>query len=175
MNVSADITRRDVVIVVFKMLFRVRANLYYMLILGCGIFGSTWFDEGFASANDVLIAAVSSVLGSVLGLFAGFVVTVVFMLLTVGKQSGMLGLLRFSISPAGLREVTDVNDSHQAWQSVRAIVKLRNHIAILMKNHTIHVVPRRAFASHADYEAFLEQARAWKDAACALQPAPAAR
>lgn len=175
MNVSADVTRRGVLIVVFKMLFRVRANLYFMLVLGCGFFGYTWFDEGFSSVSDVIIAAVSSVVGAVVGLFAGFLVSVVCMMLTVSKQSGMLGLHRLSISPAGLREVTDVNDSHQAWPSVRAIVKLRHHIAILMKNHSIHVIPRRAFASDADYETFLEQARVWKYAACAFQPVQAAR
>jgi hypothetical protein len=84
-----------------------------------------------------------------------------------GKQGGVLGMHRFSISPAGLREATDVNESHHTWPGVRAIVKLRNHIVILMKSQGGHIIPRSAFASHADYEAFLEQARIWKDAACA--------
>jgi hypothetical protein len=175
MDVSANITRRDLLAVSFKLLFRVRANLYFMFVLGCGFFAYMWFDEGFASTDDVLIAAVSSIVGAVSGLLAGFLVCVVCMLLTASKQGGVLGMHRFSISAAGLREVTEVNDSHNAWSGVRVIVTLRSHIAILMKSHAAHIVPRRAFASHADYEAFLEQARAWKDAACGLQPAQAAR
>jgi hypothetical protein len=44
-----------------------------------------------------------------------------------------------------------------------------------MMSQGTHVLPRSAFASHADYDAFLEQARDWKDAAYALHPAQAAR
>jgi hypothetical protein len=161
-------------VVSFQLLFRSRANWWFMLVVGCGVFAWQWFRREPDSAALVLVLLLGSAitaLGALLGAFLG---NLVCMLLSVGKRRGVLGMHQFSISPAGLREATEFNDFHQSWLGVDAIVKLRNHAVIMMSRGT-HILPRSAFASHADYEAFLEQARVWKDAACALQPAQAAR
>jgi len=174
MNVSAELTRRDLLVVSFQLLLGSRANLWFMLVVGCGVFAWQWFKREPDSAALVLLLLLGSAITAVGALLGAIFGNVVCMLLSVGRRRGVLGMHRFSISPAGLHEATEFNDSHHAWLGVDAILKLRNHAGIMMSQGT-HILPRSAFASHADYEDFFEQARTWKDAARALQPAPAAR
>jgi hypothetical protein len=174
MNVSAELTRRDLFVVSFQLMIRSRVNRWLALVVACGMFAWECFSLKPDSMGLVLVLLLGSVITALAAVSAGHVVNLVCLLLTVGKRRGVLGMHQFSISPAGLREATEFNDFHQSWLGVDAIVKLRNHAVIMMSRGT-HILPRSAFASHADYEAFLEQARVWKDAACALQPAQAAR
>lgn len=173
MNVSTNLTRRDLLVVSFRMLFRVRANLYFMLVLGCGFFGYMWIDEGFASTGDVLIAAFASSVGAVCGLLAGFVVSTVCLLLTADTKGGVLGMHDFSISPAGLEETTAMSTSRLAWAGIRNVMKVGGYLLIVINGHAVHVIPRRAFASQAQFDAFFEQTAAWWREAGKLRPAAA--
>lgn len=165
MKVSANITRRDLLVVSSKMRFRARAHLYFMLVLGCGIFAYQWFEDGFTSASAVAIAAFASAVGAAVGLFVGVLVNTACLLLMANERSGVLGMHHFSLSPVGLSEATDVNQSKHSWPGIRTVMQLRRYVVILNHAYAAHLIPRRAFASHEEFNAFFAHARArWKAA-----------
>lgn len=170
MNVSVDITRRDLFAVAFQLLFRLRGNYWFMLVLGCTMFVYLCIERDMRSVGEFVVAAFASVMAALGGLLGGFLVNFACMLLAANKDGGVLGMHKLSISPMGFSEATAVNDSHHTWSGIKSISRLRNHIVILMKSQAVHIVPRRAFASSVEFESFFAHATALKNAADVLPP-----
>jgi len=163
MKITAEITRRDIIFFSFLLTFRLPVNLYFAGVLWLAVFGLTVADEELMSGSSIPSAVVVSGFAALCGLLGGYVLTVIVTLLVARKRNGMLGMHEFTLSPAGLRETTEVNDSFHRWTGVPRIIKSRNYLVIQISAHLAHAIPRRAFASGEAYDAFCAHAiEAWE-------------
>jgi hypothetical protein len=171
MNVTVNITRGDLLLVSLYMLPRARSNFVFMAVLGVGIFAFLLFREHHISGRVVWVAAVASVGGAIGGLLGGFTVSTLIMLLTVGNKSGVLGTHEYTLSAAGLHESTTANESINKWSGIYSIAKLRRYMLVRINNYLVHIVPRRSFATAAEFEEFQSRAiELWRLAQQGVQP-----
>ena len=172
MDISTNLTWRDLIAVNCKLQSRMPLNVIFFLIVICLNFGFTWADPGFESFIDVVVAAFVAVFVGLIAMLVGALISFLCMLLMAAKTPGVLGRHDFSISPAGLKEVTAVNDSMNAWAGIREVIMTRNYL-VFYNGMTAHAIPRRAFASQAQFDAFSDQTVAWWKSARAVHPAAA--
>jgi hypothetical protein len=86
------------------------------------------------------------------------------MKLPSGKP-GLLGEHTITIGPEGIRERTVVNDGTHTWDGIHTIVADKHHIYLFIDTHMAHIIPKRAFASENEAQAFLNTSRQyWKAA-----------
>lgn len=144
---------------------RLRANWFFMAILGAAIFAFLLFRAHSTSVQTIIIAAFASLCGAVGGLLGGFIANLVPMLLTREKNSGVFGVHHFSLTPTGLHETTAVNDTLYKWSGIESVVRVRSYLLVRIGNYALYVIPRRSFPSNEEFDAFFEQAAAWWQAA----------
>jgi hypothetical protein len=82
-----------------------------------------------------------------------------------GDRHGVLGQHTITLTPEALYERTAVNESKALWRSLYRIDGSPQHIFIFTQPNGAHVIPRRAFPTSADADAFLETAKKYYDAA----------
>ncbi|HMJ89502.1 MAG TPA: YcxB family protein [Candidatus Acidoferrum sp.] len=58
------------------------------------------------------------------------------------------------LSDQNFVEQTVFNRTEQTWESVQKLTRTRTHIFIYIAQYMAHVIPRRAFATEADWDAF---------------------
>jgi hypothetical protein len=83
------------------------------------------------------------------------------------ERHGVLGEHTITLTPEGLHEQTAVNESKTAWRGIHRIDATKDHLFIFLQPAMAHVIPRRAFPTPADADAFLAKAR---DYFAAAQP-----
>lgn len=157
MHVNANLTRRDLFLVGLSLLPTSRANWVLMVLFSLASFGLSIQRNG--SSDEVLV--VSAVVAPVVGtgaVLAAFLANAACLLVAAKGNSGVFGMHEFSLTPAGLQERTAVNDSHYTWQGIKAVIKLRRYLLIHVHGAASYVIPRMAFSSPAQYEAFCAQA-----------------
>ena len=59
-----------------------------------------------------------------------------------------------SIAADGLTEETIFNRSEYKWAGIQKILRTKRHLYVYVSQHGAHVIPRRAFASPADWDDF---------------------
>jgi|ERR1700726_881176 len=165
MEVQADIERKDLVALSLYLFPRHRSNWILLGVLIIGIFVFIMVLRKPTSTYNIGAAAFASVVGGLGGLLAGYAFSLLRMLLTLGRRSGVLGKHDYSLTEEGLREVTEVNDSLQKWNGIQDIIALPRYIFFRINGYLFHVIPRRAFASEEQFYAFTEKARALREAA----------
>jgi hypothetical protein len=153
MQVSANITRRDLLLVGLILLPKSRANWIVMVLATAGVFG--YFVHKFNTSVGMLVVefilALMVGIASVLGAFLG---NAVCFLLAADKNSGVFGVHEFSLTPEGLNEKTSVNDSHYAWHGIKAVFRVRGYLLIQVHGAAIYFIPHAAFSSPAQCEEF---------------------
>jgi len=78
---------------------------------------------------------------------------------------GQLGKHRVVVSETGLVESTAVGESRTSWAGVDRIEQNQQYIFIYTSAAAAHMIPKRAFSSVQEAEAFYQLARAGKEAA----------
>lgn len=78
---------------------------------------------------------------------------------------GQLGRHKVVLQPDGVVEITSVNQTRTSWSGIDRVEQDGNYIYLYTAPIAAHVIPRRAFPSPADAEAFYQQARTSKEAA----------
>lgn len=166
MQVSTDIRRSDLIKFNLFFLPRAKENLIFIAVLAMGLFVYTLVTERPDSVGLLAVAAATSVIGGIGGLLGGFVVSLVYILLTSTEKNGVLGKHTYQITPEGLRESTSSNEGLQKWVGVQAVGKSAGFIFIRISGHLFHLIPRRAFGSQDEFESFWVGARdLWQTAA----------
>jgi hypothetical protein len=79
--------------------------------------------------------------------------------MAAGKNRGVFGPCRLTISPAGVKQVTPLREIYVRWPAVEKIVEGDRHAFLYLSAVGAFVVPKAAFAGEADYLAFLHAAR----------------
>ena len=78
---------------------------------------------------------------------------------------GALGPHRVVLSDYGVTESTSVNETRTAWAGVDRVEQNPDYIFIYTSPAAAHVIPRRAFGSPQEAEAFYQLARSRSEAA----------
>jgi hypothetical protein len=81
------------------------------------------------------------------------------------NKERMLGWRRCSIGPAGVTLGEAGSSSKFAWTTVVRIAQTKEHAFLYTTTATTIVVPRRVFASDAEFQGFVATARAFRDKA----------
>ncbi len=71
-----------------------------------------------------------------------------------GKNAGVLGPHRLSAGPEWLSESTDVREVRTHWRAVERVEDAGEHLFLYVTAFSAVIVPKRAFATPADAEAF---------------------
>jgi hypothetical protein len=159
MQVSADIRRWDLLIFNFYMLPRIgmwwwglagltAINLYPVLM------NADWSD-----VSVIVFAAVYSVFLSAIIIAAPFSLLLAYALFSATDRNGQLGIHVFTLRKDGLHEQTRFNESLHRWQGIYSITALKHWLYIRLSVYQYHIIPARAFTSHANFEGFSMLAR----------------
>ena len=164
MHVSVKITRRDIFLVSLLALPRVRSNWYFLGMVG-GVTFVFFMVKLPVSAMTVLWVLLVSIFAALGALLGGFIANSVRVLWGLEKNSGVLGIHEFSLSPTQLQETTEFNDSRYTWAGIQSVERLGSYMLVRINKYSTYVIPRRSFGSDSEFEMFFNQATAWKLAA----------
>ncbi len=76
-----------------------------------------------------------------------------------------IGDSRLEISKEGIRCAGHQGEERHPWRDVKGIRATRSHFFLYLSPYWAYIVPRRAFDSPQEAEAFLQAARRWRSAA----------
>jgi len=166
MQVSTDIHRSDLIRFNLFLLPRAKANLIFVAALAVGFFFYALIKKQPDNIGSIATVAIASLLGGIGGLLGGFVVSLVFVLLSSNEKNGVLGKHTYLVTPEGLHESTSSNEGLQKWAGVQAVEKSPSFIFIRINGYLFHLIPRRAFDTQQEFESFWINARKfWESAA----------
>ena len=75
-------------------------------------------------------------------------------LATSAEESTQVGAYRLSLDSAGVSEIGPASQHRHAWQAVLGVKETADHLFLLIAGGSAHVIPKRAFGSAAQLEAF---------------------
>lgn len=78
--------------------------------------------------------------------------------LRAGRNQGVFGRQRVTLTPEGITEANELRQSTVRWPAVERVVRDRAHAYIYLSSMSAVVVPQRAFASAGEFEEFVRTA-----------------
>ena len=78
------------------------------------------------------------------------------------ENKGVLGDHTIVIDPEGVTERSAVGESKTSWGGIERIQADDEHVYLYLGSLQAHVIPKRAFRSHEDAEAFVQLAQAYR-------------
>jgi hypothetical protein len=85
-------------------------------------------------------------------------------LFEAARARGLVDDIVVSISPERLTHTNKVSTSSTEWSAIQEVGRTDEYIVIMTGDTTGYIIPRRAFASDAEYEAFWQAARSFHQA-----------
>jgi len=130
----------------------------FVLIMGI-FMASQSLQEPELAASSLAHKIAFAVIYEILYLGALFVIYVVLIGLTIllGRNRGILGEHVLEVTPDGLLERTDVNESLFRWPGFHKIRETRRYLYLYVTDVQVHLVPKRAFASPTEMRAFQDE------------------
>jgi hypothetical protein len=86
-------------------------------------------------------------------------------LIAEGKNAGIFGQHRISITPQEVREVLSVGDSSRRWSAIERIAETDDHVFIYISALSAYIIPKLAFNNELACQQFIRSARIWMDQA----------
>lgn len=146
----------------FKLRIALRyASVPLFLIMFCAV-------SGFAAWQCVLFGAVTAVVWAPFCLWSSRWETT----RSGRKRRAVLEKQTVSISAKGMRQVNIQSDSLIWWTAILEVSESATQIMFFSDKHYAFLVPKRAFTSQAEAQAFLDKARRYREAALTGQTLP---
>jgi len=165
LKITVHLTRFDLIALQWQLLFRLRANLYFMLAMWIFFFIMPLAKAESFSIGSIGIAAFVALLGAAAGMLVALAINAIYVLMSPLENKGILGRHDISLSPTEFREITDVNDSSYRWTGIPRVVALPRCLVVQVTYCAAYPVPRRAFDSEQEFKAFCDYAEgAWRQA-----------
>jgi hypothetical protein len=161
MTVSTDITRSDLVLFNLAFAPRSRASHVIVAVLSVGYFIYFGLTRPPDSPVEWLILAGIAIVGAVIALLIMTLVGIAIILMTASRGQGVLGRHDFALTPEGLHESTTANVQLSRWSGMHSVEQVGSYLVVRLTPYLVHVIPRRAFASGADFNDFANQAAAY--------------
>ena len=157
-TVRYSLTRGDLLLWNIYGLFRQRLLMGFLLIMGI-FMASQNLKEPEIAASSLAYKITFVVVFEVLCLVAIFVLFVLVTGLTIllRRNRGVLGEHILVVTPDGLLERTDVNESLFRWAGFHKIGATRGYLYLYVTDVQVHVVPKRSFASPTAMRAFQDE------------------
>jgi hypothetical protein len=92
--------------------------------------------------------------GSTAAMIVGVVISLVFIVTSSSEKNGVLGRHTYAVTADGLLEKTAANETLIKWGGARELRRNNDAIYIGVAPALFHVIPRRAFGSGVEYDAF---------------------
>lgn len=135
---------------------------------------SLWpIDLGLAFLAFVVVAELSSNIHTLSPTALGASAAAALLLLTlspvIGVGEGVAWPTSLHASPSGIdapvpRMTSGTQQTHVSWADITAIDDFEGGLALRGRSRSAFIIPRAAFASQAERDAFAQQARVWKAA-----------
>lgn len=165
LKVTVYLTRLDLITLPWKLWFRLRVNQFLMLGMWIFLFKIAFQEPESGTTGDIGASALGASMGIAVGIVCFLALHSVYAFLAPFKNKGVLGRHDLALSPDAFRESTDVNDSGYRWVAISRVLRLRRSLIIQLNSFTVCPIPRRAFDSEHDFEAFCAYAQnAWRTA-----------
>ncbi|MFN7954227.1 MAG: YcxB family protein [bacterium] len=147
-----------------RRVFQVAFAFYVALMVSTAL--AKWWAERELDVGSI----VTAVLVALFALFyAGFQRTmgrrITRRSLAASRNLGSVGPRRVTIAPRSFRCEGPYTDDQVRWPAVERIVESEHALYVYVSANSGYVVPRRAFASDAEFEAFVAMARQYQAAA----------
>jgi hypothetical protein len=76
-----------------------------------------------------------------------FTLVVVWLMILIRRNRGVLGEHTLEVTPSGLVERTEFNETIRRWQGFHKVVRTRQYLYLWVNESMVHTVPIRSFAS----------------------------
>jgi hypothetical protein len=90
----------------------------------------------------------------------------------MARREGLLVPQRVELTGDGLKGTSEKGETLTRWSGVKEVVRTEGHVFIFISRRTAFMAPRRAFPSHADFDAFAREAAEHHRQATARLAAP---
>ncbi|MDQ1830212.1 YcxB family protein [Massilia scottii] len=165
MQVTVDITKRDVFLVSLAMIPRLKGNWIFMGVLALAIFVLVLVTRTPDNLYSLGVAAVAALGGALGGGLSALTINIATMLLKLDAGNPMLGRHHYALTDAALERRAGNQDSMRPWAAIASVGRLGGYIVFRLEGNGIFLLPRRAFSSGEAFQAFRERASALKTAA----------
>ncbi|MDH5181222.1 MAG: YcxB family protein [Gammaproteobacteria bacterium] len=151
MEISANISRLDLFKMQYILLFKLRANYFFIALL--------YLVAGLASfkllaAGDVAVWVWTWLLiGSVIFLIT-FNLIIFIQLVSATAEKGWIGETLFRLEDESFYEKTAGTETRTRWQAIIQVYRTKNFILVRINAYRIHIIPKRAFANDNEFEKF---------------------
>lgn len=159
MQVSADISRWDLLIFNLYMLPRIRMWWILLAAVTAMNFYPILTNADWSDVSFIAFAALYSAFLAAIVIAVMFSLLLAYALFNATDRNGQLGTHVFTLRKDDLHEQTQFNEALHRWQGVSSIIVLKHCLYFRLSWYLFHIVPVRAFTSHADFERFSMLAR----------------
>ena len=154
MQVRVHLTKPDIARANVLFLTNSPSTLKGIAVFVVAIGAFLYFTRHPQSAMDWGVLAFSAAVGVILSFLISTSISLIWILGNSTEKAGVTGEHLFEITEQGLREKTSQNESIQAWAGIRKPLRSRKLILVRINAYLFHVLPRRAFADEAAYDAW---------------------
>lgn len=151
MEVSARITKLDLVKMQFALFFKTKAYFLYFVLI---VFFLLITSLDSIEKSGIMMWILPNLVISVFVLFIMIVASVLMLLLTATSAKGFIGNQTFKITDSGFSEVTEGTETISSWNAIEKIYKTKQYIFVRISAYRFHIIPKRAFQSDEEFEQF---------------------
>lgn len=158
MEVTAVITKKDLLALNLYLLPRLKGNWIFFVLLALGVWSFLLLEREPDNSRDVGLTIFAALVSALVGTIACAVVNMITMLLTLGKDSGVLGTHHYCLSDSGFHDRTESNESMQKWRAIQSITRTPQYVLLRISAYLFYIVPSRAFHTPEEFDAFYKRA-----------------
>ena len=153
--VRVELSRADLLRIHVGLTLRHRSTFIGWLVLTILVAVSIFVSSGVPTTTRAwTVLAVSMVLGATFAIVVGLIWTCVYILISSRPGNGVLGEHLYTLKDEGLLEQTQANETLIKWGGARDLRRVMDSIVIDVAPALCHVIPRQAFATNSEYDAF---------------------
>ena len=157
--VMVTVTRSDLIALSLRYSLDIRRAWRSLAVISALVAAYVVYESGVPSALRTWLFVIAiALLGALVALLCGVVVGLLAVEFLARKAPGVLGAHEYTFTDRGLFEKTSANETLIKWGGVRSVRHHARFLEIEVTPGTLHVIPRRAFATDGDYKAFCEHA-----------------
>jgi hypothetical protein len=154
-TVVVDLTRSDLLAFTVRWLTGWRRIWPTFTIVFLLIAAYVTYKHGIPQTPRNWLALFAAGLGGGIGaLVFGLLLGMLGVFLHASKMPGMLGRHEYTFVPDGLLEKTNANETLIKWGGAYSLIRTDAFVQIEIAPGFAHILPRRAFDNHAEFEEF---------------------
>jgi len=143
-----------------------RCTYTTIVVVGVFVFAFVTWSRGFPeTSNEWIAILVGSAGGGVGAMIAGFLISLVTIVLSGSKSNGVLGEHEYEITSDGLFERTAANEGVSRWSGIEEVRVCRSYALFRISGYLFHIIPKRSFESEQQFNEFVQKAKhSWEHA-----------